>query len=253
MHAHLYPHRKTTTFIFLTLASMWLTHRGNGNAARADEPPKPPDADITVSVDDIKKDFAADEAAAKAKYDGKIVRVTGTLKTVADYDVDYNYAFTLDGMPAINCVASKSGSKGAKAISIGQEATVQGKCTTATKDSFALSACQVISTGKDPSTKVAAADLAKAYATKGHPADYEGATVTIDGTVASVDVDSFKVFLVGYTGADGKPVNIKCPLGPSFEDSLKKLTKGSKVVVKGTCNGMMDGDDVVIQFAVLQE
>jgi hypothetical protein len=253
MHTHLKTRRTITAIIFLALALPCLANPGVGNLALADDGAKAPAPDITVSVDDIKKDFASDEAAAKAKYDGKIIRVTGTLKTVADFDLDGNYAFTLDGMPAVNCVASKSGSKGCKAISIGQEATVQGKCTTATADSFALSDCQMISLGKDPSIKVSAADLAKAFATKTRTEDYEGVSVTVDGTVASVDADAFKVFLDGFTAADGTALKVRCLVGVSGQDSLAKLTKGSKVVVKGTCIGMNDTPDVVIQFAVLQE
>jgi hypothetical protein len=253
MRAHREIGRIFTSGIFLAFAVLWLVNLGKGNLAVADDAAKAPVADVTVSVDDIKKDFASDEAAAKAKYDGKIIRVTGTLKTVADFDVDGNYAFTLDGMPAVNCVASKSGSKGCKAISIGQEATVQGKCTTATADSFALSDCQMISLGKDPSIKVSAADLAKAFATKTRTDDYEGVAVTVDGTVVSVDVDAYKVFLEGCTGTDGTAVRVRCLVGVSGEDALTKLTKGSKVVVKGTCIGMNDTPDVVIQFAVLQE
>lgn len=253
MHIHLETGRINIAVIFLALGVLWLANLGIGNPALADDGAKAADADVTVSVDDIKKDFASDEAAAKAKYYGKIIRVTGTLKTVADFDLDGNYAFTLDGMPAVNCVASKSGSKGCKAISIGQEATVQGKCTTATADSFALSDCQMISLGKDPSIKVSAADLAKAFATKTETDDYEGVSVTVDGTVASVDVDAYKIFLEGYTGADGTAVKVRCLVGASGADALTKLTKGSKVVVKGTCIGMNDTADVVIQFAVLQE
>ena len=166
---HKYTH---LAVVILTLAGLWLIDRGLTHSARADDAVKAPAADITVSVDDLKKDFAGDEATATKKYLGKIVRVTGTLKSAADFDVDGKYAFTLDGTPAINCTASPSGRSGAKAISVGQEATIQGKCATATRDEFALSDCQVISTGKDPATKVSAADLAKAYATKNHSSDY---------------------------------------------------------------------------------
>jgi tRNA_anti-like len=250
---YLHTRRKIAVVILLALALLWLSNLIRGIPAFADDQPKSPDADVTVSADDIKKDFASDEAAAKAKYLNKIIRVTGTLKTVADFDVDGNYAFTLDGTPAVNCIASKSGSKGCKSISIGQQATVQGKCTTATADSFALSYCQMISLGKDPSIKVSAADLAKAFATKTGTDVYEGVCVTVDGTIASVDADAYKIFLDGFTAADGTAMKIKCLVGVSGGDALAKLAKGSKVIVKGTCIGMNDSPDVVIQFAVLQE
>jgi tRNA_anti-like len=252
-HMHIHHQRKRAAVFCLAITGIWLVCLGNHNAARADDATKAPDAELTVSVGDIKKDFAADEAAGKAKYLGKIVRISGTMKTVADFDVDSKYAFSLDGTPAINCVASVAGAKGAKAICVRQDATVQGKCITATLDKFELADCQVISAGKDPSTKVSAADLAKAFATKNHSADYEGAVLTIEGTIAKVDVDSYKVFLEGTTTADGKPMNVKCLLGVSGEAAVKKLSKGSKVVIKGTCAGTMDGDNVVIQFAVAQQ
>ena len=241
-------------FILLAVASLLPSARLMFNSpAKADDTPKVSDADLTVSTEEIRKDFAADEAAAKTKYLNKVVRLTGTLKTVADFDADGNYAFTFEGAPAVNCVASHSGSKGCKSISVGQDATVQGKCTTATADSFALSACRLISLGKDPSINVSAAELAKPYAAKTDTSIYDEKTVTVVGTVAKVDVDTFKIFLEGATAPDGSPVRVRCVLGVAAADAIKTVTPGNKVTVKGTCNGMMDTADVVIQFAVLQE
>jgi hypothetical protein len=210
-------------------------------------------ADFTVSSADIKKEFAADADAASKKYTGKIVRVAGTVNSVSEFNMDGQYIFTVDGMPAIRCTASAAGRKDCKAIAIGQDATVQGKCAEATKDKFTLGDCEVITAGKDPSVTVSAADLAKAFATKTGARDYNGEDVTVEGTVSEVKIEHYQVFLDGFKTAEGKTVNVKCMVGASGEGDAKKLKKGSKVVVKGRCTGIMDGEDVVIAYAVIQE
>jgi hypothetical protein len=217
-----------------------------GTARGAD--PKAPD--ITTTFAEIKKDFSADATAAATKYLGKIVRIDATVTGVSEFNMDNQYIFTLGDGPRIRCTASDAAKKAAKAISATQSATIQGKCIAATADKFALSACEVVKVGDDPSKKITAADLAKAFADK-KGGLLDGSPLTVEGTVASVSIDHEQVVLDGCT-ADGKTVNVNCLVGTSGEGDIKSLKKGDKITLKGTCSGMLGGSDVILQDSVVQ-
>lgn len=53
------------------------------------------------------------------------------------------------------------------------------------------------------------------------------------------------LMLEGYH--DGKEINIKCMVGESGVNDIKKLAKGDHVSVKGSCAGINSGSDISLE------
>lgn len=94
-------------------------------------PPAP--AAIEVTADELIQAYEANEVAADAKYEGKILNVTGVVDNVGKDIVDTPYVVLTSGgeweVWGVQCMFDKEHEPELAQLAVGQTVTVQGRCS----------------------------------------------------------------------------------------------------------------------------
>jgi len=203
------------------------------------------DAPLAISAGDLAKAFKADKAAA-AKYTGKLLEVTGTVRDPAFDDGSNAGSFTLTGIPEAmmggyhpRFLVDKKMIKTAVAYTRGQQLTIQANCK-GNPDGMGMfidfDGTTILKTGPDPALVISAADLAKACAADADAAakKYEGQQVQLEGKVLTIDEKEYEVVLEG-AGAGDKAITIHLRVGYDGWHIAKTLKVGQTIKAKGEC------------------
>ena len=103
------------------LAALYLYNKQHADTSKA----RP---DFVVSATDLHKEFTAGEAAATARYGGKIVEVTGTITAVRSDDKATTISLdTSDPMSSVMCTLATLADD--NALKIGDKVTIRGECS----------------------------------------------------------------------------------------------------------------------------
>jgi hypothetical protein len=89
-------------------------------------PDKPGDGAVKVTADTLTKEFADNLTAAEAKYDGKMLQVSGKVAFVTPDRQGYTVV-TLGTGTTVECWVVGTDAAG-KALKVGEQATLRGKC-----------------------------------------------------------------------------------------------------------------------------
>jgi hypothetical protein len=229
-------HRSPAAVLF-TLATAVL-------AARADDPPRKPAVKVTAEA--LMKEAAADPKAAAAKYQGKLVAVTGPVSSV-----DSPYAknvLTLaagkrkptdaSGLFVDGKLAPGQAEKG-RLLARGQKVALTGEVVTVAADRVTLAGCTFAEVEKVTLPTVTAKELAAAYAKAPAAAARKYGDLStrkefvLTGVVRELR-DTKYAHKVVVLEPGGKPA-VTVTLSKEDAEGLKK---GDAVRVKADCRGL---------------
>lgn len=106
-----------------------------------------------------------------------------------------------------------------------------------------------------PTIRLEAASLIGAFESDTAVASrmYIDQVIAVTGTVKSIDTDRIPVII--FLGEEAALSSVKCSMDPVFADGYKNISKGSRVTVKGLCNGFqyeeLLGTDVELNRCVI--
>jgi len=104
-----------------------------------------PKADVTVTAEQLVKDYAADEKIADEKYKGKSVRVSGTFdKLTTDSSGVAKVNFKSESEVHVECGIPADAVSKAKALRPGEKVTLQGKCFGLLVIEVVISSCDFV-------------------------------------------------------------------------------------------------------------
>jgi hypothetical protein len=208
--------------------------------------PKAPD--YTMTAADIAKEFEMDKATAAKKYQDKIVELDGVVNFITDRKLDA--VVTLFGYKAdpmkpnerfVMAVFDKPENSKVLELVKGQKLKFRGKGPGEFAGFVSVNGCTVVEAGPDPTIKVSAADLTKAYATDEKAAEekYKEKVVLVDGVVVEIKKGGFgdTLILEGFDEKSDKPVRVSAGIPAEKKEEFAALKKGDKVKIKGEFSG----------------
>jgi hypothetical protein len=205
--------------------------------------------DFKLAALDLAKEYESDKDAAEKKYKDKIVEVDGVVFNSPTARMDdavviiANYKADPKKIIGRMVMASSTKEDRQKVLKLSKDQTVKlrGKVFGDFAGNVSLAECMVVEAGPDPSIKVSAADLTKAYATdeKSATDKYNDKMVVVDGTFVEVRkgdiVDT--VILEGFDEKSDKPVRVSGGIPADQKQEFAALKKGDKVTIKGEQSG----------------
>jgi len=233
----------------LRLSSLAAVFAAVGCSANVSTPPggtsqKP---DFTLTAVDIAKEFETDKAAAN-KYKDKLVEIDGVVNFLTPRPSDT--VVTLFGYKAdpmkpnerfIMAVFDKPEVEKVLALAKGQKLKLRGKVQGDFAGHVSVIECVVVEAGPDPTIKVSAADLTKAYATDEKDAEgkYKEKEVLVEGVVVEIKKGGFgdTLILEGFDEKSDKPVRVSAAVPGDNKAAFEALKKGDKVKIKGEQSG----------------
>jgi len=204
---------------------------------------------LKTTGEELIKDVMADEKAAKAKYEGKVIEVEGGVRQSAMFlDSFYFKLFAGQGQLGtvdVRCYPKEADQERLLWLGRGQKVSVVGRLTGISPLSIYMDDCTVTEKGPNPILQITAEQLAAEFAKDGmaakkkygheqaHPSDVirSSKEVIVSGTIADlaiVDGSFGKEPVAILAGSDG--MTVTCRLTQKSWESLKK---GEKVTVKG--------------------
>lgn len=223
-------------------------------------------ADFTVKAQDLTKEADADRKAATAKFDDKIIEVSGTVfrsepapfggqwfTYLRGHDIPNDFF----GCKQVDCQFAPDSPFHAKAelLSKGQEVKIRGKFYGIFDYGIRLDKCELVEAGPDPIIKIAAPELTAAYAADAAAADkkYKGKQLIVDGVVADLKTGDLEltIFLQGHDEKSATPLRIA--LETYDKDLAKKLAKGQKVKIRADCDGRFKDQVVLKKFYIMRQ
>ncbi len=229
---------------------------GKSDNGKPDSGTNPPTAsgqepDLTVTAADLAAAFEADAADADAKYNGKVLKVTGIVEGLpltdsadgiyltfgaADEDGDLNEIGTFYLAPAEVAKAEK--------LWRGQEVTIVGKCIGAPIVGPTLMESRIEEIGEPiPVIEIAAGELFREYQEDEEAADgkYKDKVLVVSGVVANMDSDEQKVDIRGDEQSNDDAMRLQFRYGQinkALVAQLANLEAGDNIKIKGKCGGM---------------
>lgn len=215
---------------------------------RADFPIASPKVSVPnefrVTASEFAKEFVKDEKAALAKYSDQWVELR--CRFLDETSVAYDFVDLWVDLPEdrtsrwIYCELPRIQTDAIRRLSITQEFTLIGRVKgineildQVSPDWISLTDCNVVKVGHDPSIKISALELTKAFAENmsAGEAKYDGQPVTVTGTISNIQTAPNHVFeLNSY--ASKSVSTVLWLYVESFGSAKHKV--GDTVVVKGT-------------------
>jgi len=241
---------------FTVLAATAPTVPSSSSTGNAVSPSDP----VTVSLTplELTKQYTDNKTVADALYQGKVVEVTGKVKSVSDTGEDSDLRVKLDGFNFVDvdCQFNSGQRSSVSNLSVGSTVTIRGRCAGTVVFDVVLNDCIVMPDGpnrpagggnKGPdagAVKVTAGVLAKAFKDNAAAADakYGDKSVEVSGPVFATDLtdpDNQIVFL-GQKGKD-----VECRFGKESLKGQAAITTGKQVTVRGKCQGNDDSPVVL--------
>ena len=127
--------------LFVIIIVVAITTGGNGNGQTANPAtaptftpippvPTPTPVPLEVTAEEIYQDYDSNEVAAKAKYEGRMALITGSISSVTEAGGGYDVKLATDtsfSIMDIVCKVNKSEIASVITLSEGQEVTILGK------------------------------------------------------------------------------------------------------------------------------
>jgi hypothetical protein len=115
-------------------------------------------ADVTVTAEQLDRDYDDNVAAADAKYKGKVIDVTGVVERVADDVKKFRMTVELTGnFSTVDCDFGTSDRSALASLKTGSTVTIRGKCigrrTIEGEKYVTLENCTVVPPGTNPGDK----------------------------------------------------------------------------------------------------
>jgi hypothetical protein len=220
-------------FIMLTtgLSILALAATSPAGAGKKTTPPPLGKPDLVVSPEQWAADFKKDSQAARAKYKGKVIEMSGTVSLARPDPYGLCGYISLD-VPndafGVRCVLADL--KPWKKVSPGSKVTVRGKSS----DLIAgdIRPCEVVKAGPNPGVVISAQELARQFAADRKQArqKYNEKWAYIKGEVmektAKPGQASFKL-----KGADG--IAVTCSTGDAYKKMVTEVKVGAQVEAFG--------------------
>lgn len=208
---------------------------------------------MSITAVALDNEFDANEVAAEAKYKGKMLIVTGTVKKITRDDKPGKITIELAGTPnsTVDCHFATTQKDELSKVAVGSEVSILGTCRGKVKSFVTLADC-IFAPNPNPVGKVeeasdrqpvevAADAIAKDYRGNIVSADakYKDKMVAITGKVARVARNKPGLITVELETEAGS--NIDCDFASKDGQSqLGELTAGDLVTIRGSCRGMVD-------------
>lgn len=222
---------------FTVLAATAPTTPGGGGATGTPVSPSDP---ITASVPaaDLVQEFKDNEAAADAKYKGKVLEVTGRVKKVADLGGDTDISVELDGvnLASVNCKFATSQRAAVADLTTGTPVTVRGRCGGLVVFDIALNDCILMPERTGKGAKKITAEKLRKEADKDLTAatkKYGDQPVEVSGQVTGIDRTDPGVVVVGL--GVGMRGDVQCVFPVKNAGGLARVKEGQQLTVRGTC------------------
>ena len=236
---------------------------------------------ISVSAEELSRDYANNEVAAKAKYEGKQVLITGELLSIRESGINYDISLSSGTSTffwvSIDCQVDRSQQTAVLELNKGRVVTLLGKIIR-DEDSFdivdvdiVIDDCVIqredaltptsIASNEPTSTatqvvtptliSVSAEELSRDYANNevASKAKYEGKQALITGEVLSIRESGINYDVRLASGVSSLlsllMVSIVCQLDGSQQASIVELSKGQVTTVIGTIRRNEDAFGIV--------
>ena len=224
----------------------------NGPSRQARAAPKPSAA--TVTAESLRKEFKTDAAAAKKKYTGKTLRVSGRVEFPFDMhrnpprlSIGVLEEDSHDVKGQVVCMFFPAEEKKLLSMYTGQKIVVRGSFANELAGIPLLYECTVEEIGPPiPIIAVDTGELAKAYKKDEGAADkqYKGKLMLLEGVVIKTRKVGVVAQKIQIRSADTKtddalPIAVDIGTNSDQIDQVKKMKPGDPVRVKGFCSGMM--------------
>lgn len=206
--------------------------------------------DVTMKAADWHAEFKKDEKAAKAKYAGKLVELSGKVTSVVQ-NLDAGVVFLhlkVDGdVLGVRCGINDVNAW--EKVPEGADVVVRGKLPEFGFLTGELMPVQVIRVDNNPTTTFTAADLAGQFAKE--PAQlkekWADKWVYVEGEFVRSETSKNGILQIVLKG-DGK-AEIKCSVGSDAKKQVEAMKPGQKVKVLGQLSVY---DDVSLQMAMFR-
>jgi hypothetical protein len=217
--------------------------------ALAQEQKTAPVSAVNITAEKLYQELKADNKAARAKYEGKALEVSGTIATAT--------ADGGNGHPSVTLYTTdKPGNLESQLVICqfpdklefrviqlckDQKAVVRGKLEADQTFGVQLGDCVLVAATRSPALSVTAAALAKEFNgdAKAARQKYAQKPVLLEGVVASIEAkDSYYRFtLAGADGKPAKPMPVRtactCSFNKGLRDRFAEVKVGQKIRVMG--------------------
>lgn len=200
----------------------------------------------SVTALELSKEYKDNEVAANAKYKGKVVEVTGKVKSVSDTKVElegFNFA-------DVDCNFGSSQQASVSNLKVGSTATIRGRCAGEVIFDVELNDCIVMPGGPgkpadgankgagDGALKVTATELAKAYEEDEEAADkkYKGKVLEVTGNVWRNQLYTQPEKPTVTLGVNDDSV-VDCQVDEKTKSDLVSLKLKQTITFRGKCAG----------------
>jgi uncharacterized protein (TIGR03067 family) len=189
--------------------------------------------DLVVTPAEWRADFKKDAAAAKAKYRGKVIEMSGTVDSVRPEPFGAPFAYmnfeVKDDLLGVRCVLTDT--KPWRKVSPGSKVKVRGKSSEVQAGD--LNPCEIIEAGPNPVVVMTAGQLAKEFAADRVAAQkkYEDKWAIITGEVVARGKSEFCAVRITLKGdAD---ITMTCCFGEAYKRSAEAVKVGAQVEIFG--------------------
>jgi hypothetical protein len=217
-----------TALLLLTLAAT--APAGGDKKSTAPQPLGKPD--LVVSPADWRAEFKKDSQAARAKYRGKVIEMSGTVSSARPdpYGLcGYISLDVADDAFGVRCVLTDL--KPWKRVSPGSKVKVRGKSS----DLIAgdLRPCEIVEAGPNPGVVITAEELSRQFAAnrKQTSARYDGKWAYVKGKVSEKSPAKSSAAWFKLKGAGG--ITVKCSTGDAYKDMVSRVKVGARIEVFG--------------------
>lgn len=219
---------------------------GTGNPVSPSDP-----VGASVAAADLAKEVSDNRTTADAKYNGKIVEVTGVVSTamVGVVNVDSSVTLKGQGFADVDCNFGKNKRSEVEGVNSGSTVTIRGRYNGMSFGNVNLTDCILMSggpKGDGGTVKVTAAALVKAFTDNPVSAatKYEDKAVEVSGMVGKIDRDTPGVVTVIFSPVGG---SVECNFTPADAAALANVKTGQAVKISGKCAGKDDAGPVVLE------
>jgi hypothetical protein len=218
--------------------------------------PGPP---LAVTVDQLAKDFQADDRVAEGKYKNRWLLVDGLCKEAYERDIagtvsrlfyfkDYTDPITRYTW-AVKCTADASHWPAFDGLTQGQKVKVKARLAGAGSQAVSLEDGEVVEAGPDPAVALPAGRLITEFAAHRDDVrrDYNDKWLLVEGTVQDTSTKDPPTITLDGAGTDPtKAVRIVARFRLGRETDPAKVKKGDKVKLKGQATLYLDDNNVVL-------
>jgi hypothetical protein len=225
---------KAAALAFCAALAVGAATSGAGAGAKNGKGPAPiGKANLVVTPAEWRADFKKDSAAAKAKYKGKVIEMSGIVTSARPDQFGAPFGFinlnVADDVVGVRCVLADP--KPWKKVSPGSKVTVRGKSSETLSGD--LNPCEIVEAGPNPGVVITALELTKQFAADRMETQkkYDEKWAYVKGEVIMRSKSEGCAVLLTLKG-DGD-ITVNCCFGEAFKRTADGVKVGSKVDVFG--------------------